>query len=84
MNDELMLERFTLMKERIKEIQGEELVKAPYGDFFKKTAAFLVQMMEVREKIQKGWLKTADIQELEANNQAMYRDILPEQYETSY
>ena len=43
MNDELMLERFTLMKDRIQEIQGEELVKAPYRDFFKKTAAFLIR-----------------------------------------
>lgn len=84
MNDELMLERFTLMKDRIQEIQGENLVRAPYGDFFKKTAAFLIQMMDVREKLQKGWLDTANIRELEANNQAMYQDILPKQYETSY
>ena len=84
MNDELMLERFTLMKDRIQEIQGEELVKAPYRDFFKKTAAFLIQMMEVREKLQKGWLDTAELRELEADNQAIYQDILPEQYENSY
>ena len=75
MNDELMLERFTLMKDRIQEIQGEELVKAPYRDFFKKTAAFLIQMMEVREKLQKGWLDTAELRELEADNQAIYQDI---------
>lgn len=40
MNDELMLERFTLMKDRIQEIQGEELVKAPYRDFLRKQRLF--------------------------------------------
>ena len=40
MNDELMLERFTLMKDRIQEIQGEELVKAPYRDFFQENSGF--------------------------------------------
>ena len=39
MNDELMLERFMLMKERVLEIQEEELVKEPYRGFFRTTAA---------------------------------------------
>lgn len=34
MNDELMQERFSLMRERIEEIQKEEAVKEPYRDFF--------------------------------------------------
>lgn len=36
MNDELMQERFSLMRERISEIQKEELVKDPYRDFSEK------------------------------------------------
>lgn len=84
MNDELMLERFMLMKERILEIQEEELVKDPYRDFFRRTAAFITQMLQVYDKIQAGWLDTASLEELEANNQAMYQDILPQNYEKSY
>lgn len=84
MNDELMLERFMLMKERILEIQEEELVKEPYRDFFRRTAAFITQMLQVYDKIQAGWLDTATLEELEANNQAMYQDILPQNYEKSY
>ena len=84
MNDELMLERFMLMKERILEIQEEELVKAPYRDFFRRTAAFITQMLQVYDKLQAGWLDTASLEELEANNQAMYQDILPQNYEKSY
>lgn len=84
MNDELMLERFMLMKERALEIQAEELVKDPYRDFFRRTAAFITQMLQVYDKIQAGWLDTATLEELEANNQAMYQDILPQNYEKSY
>lgn len=84
MNDELMLERFMLMKERILEIQEEELVKDPYRDFFRRTAAFITQMLQVYDKLQAGWLDTASVEELEANNQAMYQDILPQNYEKSY
>lgn len=84
MNDELMLERFMLMKERALEIQSEELVKDPYRDFFRRTAAFITQMLQVYDKIQAGWLDTATLEELEANNQAMYQDILPQNYEKSY
>lgn len=84
MNDELMLERFMLMKERVLEIQEEELVKDPYRDFFRRTAAFITQMLQVYDKIQAGWLDSASLEELEANNQAMYQDILPQNYEKSY
>ena len=84
MNDELMLERFMLMKERILEIQEEELVKDPYRDFFRRTAAFITQMLQVYDKLQAGWIDTASLEELEANNQAMYQDILPQNYEKSY
>lgn len=84
MNDELMLERFMLMKERVLEIQEEELVKDPYRDFFRRTAAFITQMLQVYDKLQAGWIDTASLEELEANNQAMYQDILPQNYEKSY
>lgn len=84
MNDELMLERFMLMKERILEIQEEELVKDPYRDFFRRTAVFITQMLQVYDKIQAGWLDSATLEELEANNQVMYQDILPQNYEKSY
>lgn len=84
MNEELMFERFMLMKERVLEIQEEELVKEPYRDFFRTTAAFIGQMLRVYDQIQAGWLENAGLEELEANNQAMYQDILPQNYERSY
>ena len=79
-----MKERFSLMRERIGEISQEELVKEPYRDFFVKTAQFILQITQVYDRLQEGWLDTASLQELDENNQKMYEDILPEHYAESY
>lgn len=79
-----MKERFSLMRERIGEISQEELVKEPYRDFFVKTAQFILQITQVYDRLQEGWLDTASLQEMEENNQKMYEDILPEHYAESY
>ena len=79
-----MKERFSLMRERIGEISQEGLVKEPYRDFFVKTAQFILQITQVYDRLQEGWLDTASLQELEENNQKMYEDILPEHYAESY
>ena len=84
MNDELMQERFSLMRERISEIQKEELVKEPYRDFFRKTGDFILEICQVHDRIREGWLEKASTEELKENNHKMYEDILPEHYEESY
>lgn len=84
MNDELMQERFSLMRERISEIRKEELVKDPYRDFFRKTGDFILEICGIHSRIREGWLEKATIEELKENNYRMYEDILPEHYEESY
>ena len=84
MNDVFFEERYTLMRERIQEIQKEEIVKEPYGEYFRKTAEFILMVDRLHDKIQKGWLNNASQKELEENNHALYQDILPENYGTSY
>lgn len=84
MSDELMKERFSLMRERISEIMTEELVREPFRDFFQKTAEFIIQITDIYGKIKEGWLCTASLQELEENNHKMYQDILPGNYDKSY
>src|SRR5699024_4087761 len=84
MNDELMQERFSLMRERISEIQKEELVKEPYRDCFMKTGDFILEICQVHDRIREGWLEKASTEELKENNHKMYEDILPEHYEESY
>lgn len=84
MNDVFFEERYALMRGRIQEIQKEEVVKEPYGEYFRKTADFILMVDNLYEKIQKGWLDSASQKELEENNHALYQDILPENYGTSY
>lgn len=79
-----MQERFSLMRERISEIQKEELVKEPYRDFFRKTGDFILKICQIHDKIREGWLEKASMEELKENNHKMYEDILPEHYEESY
>lgn len=73
-----MQERFTLMRERIGEIQEEELVREPYRDFFRKTGDFILEICRIYDRIREGWLEKASMGELEENNHKMYVDILPE------
>lgn len=77
--DELLMERFTLAKERISEIPEEKAVLEPYLDFFEKTAVFLMKTVYVMEKKE---LFTAG--EWKEMNHALYEDILPENYGKSY
>ena len=79
-----MQERFSLMRERISEIQKEELVKEPYRDFFRKTGDFILEICRIHDRIREGWLEKASMEELKENNHKMYEDILPEHYEESY
>lgn len=84
MSDMFLEERYGLMRERIQRIQKEESVRAPYGEYFRKTAEFILMVDKLYEKIQNGWIDNATQQELEENNQDLYQDILPENYGTSY
>lgn len=77
--DELLMERFTLAKERISEIPEEKAVLEPYLDFFEKTAVFLMKTVDVMEQKE---LFTAE--EWKEMNHALYEDILPENYGKSY
>ena len=48
--DECMKERYGLAKERIREIVTEEIVKEPFGDFFRKMAKFLSMTADVMDE----------------------------------
>lgn len=77
-------ERYELACERIAEIVITQEIPQNYKDYFKKTAQFLLLMRDTKEKIQRGFLKTASLDELRSMNQALYEDILDNNYKTSY
>ncbi len=82
--NENVQERYALAIDRIREIENENLVKAPYDAYFKSVARFLVLMDEVYEMAEAGALGEMSLDELEALNRKLYEDILGDNYEKSF
>ena len=82
--NEAVLERLELSMERIQEICTEEMNDKNFEDCFQKSAKFICHINELLRKIEKDWLKSASEEELVAENQWLYEDILPENYGSSY
>ncbi len=86
MENELLLERFSLALERIKEIPEEYLCgdEDAFTDYFVAVAKFLLQIEETRAFLMSDGLQKASLEELIERNHALYADIMPENYEVSY
>lgn len=80
----LIEERYELVKERLQDMLTEQAVSEKYTEYFHQMAEFGLLVMQNFEQVQEGWLDKASLQELRAANQALYEDILEENYETSY
>ena len=77
-------ERLELVYERICNMQQEQEVSTTYAEYFTQCAAFLKLMKDTYEKVQRGYLQSASLDELRIMNKALYEDVLGEHYETSY
>ncbi len=98
--NEAVGERYALVMERISGLAGESRVAPPFRDFFIKTAAFITRMGELYDRFDifwhnggegsdgpdgaLSWVKAFDVKELCADNEALYEDILPQNYKSSY
>ncbi len=73
-------ERLALAWERIHTIPNEESVPSPFREYFQSVAVYLLQFQS-----QLGFdYRNYTLEDLQQMNQAIYGDILPEQYNTSY
>ncbi len=77
-------ERFVLAKERLSMIKEEKILQGKYGDYFEKTADFLIMVCGIYEEIAGGEYRSRTLPELKESNYKLYEDILPENYENSY
>lgn len=77
-------ERFELSMERIQTICTESDVEEPFRDYFKRTAKFILTVEEMADRVGRGFLETASLEDLKVLNSALYQDILPGSYEESY
>lgn len=78
--DAWLKERYTLTKDRIAQIKGEDCAPAPFDDFFKKSADFLLKAQLVLEAEKRD----ASLEELMEENRGFYEEIMPENYSSCY
>lgn len=83
-DNESLKERYDLAMERIHRICTEETVSGSYGAYFKSVAEFLIQMEALWNRISDGTAEQYTLEELQQQNEELYRDILPAHYESSY
>lgn len=81
---EQIKERWQLARERLEQIGTTPELGGALGDYFRKTAVFLLFMLEVQEKMEKKELEGASLEEWRAWNRRLYEDIEGDRYEKSY
>lgn len=84
---EILQERLELALERIGEIEEENWGDAEseaFEEYFATVAQFLIMIGETKVFLENDGLTNASLEELVERNQALYADILPENYEKSY
>lgn len=82
--EEIQMERWQLAAERIRQIAANPEVDGGAGDYFKRTAEFVLLMLKALEKAENRWLENASLEELQAWNRKLYGDIAGDAYKSSY
>lgn len=82
--NESVEERLVLARERILEIPTEQVVAEPYRAYFVTVATFLDRMFTLLDQKKDGSLEQLSLAEKKVLNQALYHDVLPENYGKSY
>lgn len=85
MFDDHLTERYTLSMDRINEIyQDCGLGNGPAADYFTRTAAFILEMKQLFAAVEGGAMERDTLETLRQRNDALYRDILGDNYNKSY
>jgi len=79
-----IMERYDLAMGTILEIPGESQVKQPFFAFFADAARFMGLVEEFARRHLREELEILTLAELQRLNYALYEDILPQHYDTSY
>ncbi|MCR5754737.1 MAG: aminopeptidase, partial [Acetatifactor sp.] len=84
MEKELLQERFQLAFERIHEMKAEHFGEPAFELYFAKMAEFALMIEDTMTFLKQGGLQSASLQELKERNHALYADVMPKNYDTSY
>lgn len=82
--DELLLERYELSMERIRQIKDEVETAEPFRSYFLHEANYLAQMDELRQTVKDQGLEKMTLEQLRELNRNLYDEILPEHYDSCY
>ena len=82
--NESTAERRELVRERVGALLREETTKEPYLSYFMKVAAYLNKGFALAEEIEQGVYRNKSMEALARDNEELYEDIVPENYETSF
>lgn len=77
-------ERYILAMDRIREMTSEDTVKECYREYFYAVAHFICEIDKVGKNLEKEGARECSLEQLAEENQALYWDILPQNYEKSY
>lgn len=83
-SNELAAERLELVMERIASIAEHTDVPVQYDSYFKRTAKFILTLADILQRKEKGLLVSRSMEECQRDNEAVYGDILPENYGKSF
>lgn len=79
-----MEERYGLTMERIRSVAKEETVQEGYRDYFKQVSAFILTIDAVKQRLAEKPNTQCTLEELQKENEMLYRDVCGAKYETSY
>ena len=77
-------ERHILAVDRLRRLVSEETVPEDYLPYFQDVAIFLLELENVRRKVESGEWEHYSTEEMESINEILYSDILGKRYERSY
>lgn len=79
-----MNERYDLTIERIQGIAKEETAAPVYRTYFQTVAEFILEIDAVLKRILTKPVEECTLEELQKENESIYRDVLGQHYENSY
>ena len=77
-------ERHALAVGRLRGIVSEETVPKQYLPYFQDVAIFLLELENVRRKVESGEWERYSVEEMKSLNEILYSDVLEEHYGGSY
>ena len=82
--DELLKERLQLIKDRVAELEKEEIKGENFSAYFKGCAAKIAELILVSEKLADGSFEKMSLEELKSLNQKHFAEVQGASYDTSY